>query len=264
MEIIKVLLMITLLFLSGCASFDIDGKYNNSRTLQAEERMLLVTDKANLKLNGNVTQGAGGRIVCAEPSPDAMSALAYSGTLKGGYGQASLEASAAMSQTLGELGERTPVIQMLRDSLYRACEALMNGQLSDREYKQIVKFFDVYSMTTLAIEDLTRTPHPPVIVGANGNAKVNADASLESNTQNQSTVTANTNASDDLANKEKVANAVKSILCNYYQIKLKMEMMELNPVELAQVQSRASSNPGELTCNDSPVNPSPSKGIHNH
>ena len=38
-----------------------------------------------------------------------------------------LALAAAARESVGELGRRTPTIQLMRDTLYRACEAVMNG-----------------------------------------------------------------------------------------------------------------------------------------
>ena len=114
---------------TGCSSFGIDGPFLNSRTLEAHERMLLVSDKGTRKVkNGSsIAFQTNNRVICAEPSPDAIMALAASGALEGTFGTQGIQASGALSEAVGQLGERTPVIQLLRDSLFRSCEAYMNG-----------------------------------------------------------------------------------------------------------------------------------------
>ncbi len=206
--------------LAGCSAFDIDGQSMNSRTIKAENRMLLVTDKAPIllkdKSGGVVIQQK--RVVCAEPSPDAMTALAMSGALKAPIFGKEVEVSGAMNQSISELGERTPVIQMLRDSLYRACEAHMNGMLNEQEYQFILKFFDVYSVTVMAIEDLTRVSRAPVILSSGANAKINADKSQEASV----TPAAGSSSQTVTTDKTGVAKEVNSILCNYYQLKFEL------------------------------------------
>jgi hypothetical protein len=172
----KILTLSIVLVCSGCSSFGIDGPFLNSRTLAAEERMLLVTEKGLRKTkNGPVQRNT--RVVCAEPSPDAMMALAASGTLSGIFGSGEeIQGQAAFSQAIGELGERTPVVQLLRDSLYRSCEAYMNGLLDEEDYTDILAFFDIYSATLLGMESLTHTPRPPVIVQTSANSNLTKSA----------------------------------------------------------------------------------------
>lgn len=46
-------------------------------------------------------------------------------------------------------------IQLLRDGLYRACEAYTNGIIDGREYKRIIARYDETMITMLAIDGLT-------------------------------------------------------------------------------------------------------------
>jgi len=78
---------------------------------------------------------------CAEPQPDAIRAVAQelataleaSVPLGGAITpEAALALSYAMRESTAELGKRTPTIQLMRDLLYRACEAVMNGVIAAR------------------------------------------------------------------------------------------------------------------------------------
>lgn len=216
----KFLTISIILCCSGCSSFGIDGHIQNSRTLAAEERMLLVTEKGLRKnIDGSVTRNT--RVVCAEPSPDAIMALAASGTLSGIFGSGEeVQGQAAFSQAVGELGERTPVIQLLRDSLYRSCEAYMNGLLNEEDYTDILAFFDIYSATLLGMESLTHTQKPPVIVQTSASSELtksteNAEGKLESHGVSP-TVPALITAQDK---SEQVAEKVSNILKEYHKSK---------------------------------------------
>lgn len=218
---IKVLTLSVILVCSGCSSFGIDGPFLNSRTLDAEERMLLVTEKGLRKNNkdGSVTRNT--RVVCAEPSPDAMMALAASGTLSGIFGAGKeVQGQAAFSQAVGELGERTPVIQLLRDSLYRSCEAYMNGLLDEEDYTDILAFFDIYSATLLGMESLTHTTKPPVIV------QTSADSSLTKSAETKEGKSESLGGSPTVPalvtpqdKSDQVAEKVSNILKDYHKSK---------------------------------------------
>jgi hypothetical protein len=217
---------------TGCSSFDIDRSFLKSRTLEADERMLLVTNQGVRKISedGKVTFAPNNRVVCAEPSPDAMTALAASGTLKGTFGTEGVEASGAFAQAVGELGERTPVVQLLRDSLFRSCEAYMNGLLDEDDYYDILVFFDVYSTTLLGIESLTRTSRSPVIVQTSSNSSMTTKTETQTEkpkkteeSKGESEAKGNSNPVGTLIatgqHSDKVAEKVFDIIKEYYKSK---------------------------------------------
>lgn len=233
-----------LFMLSGCSSFGIDGPFMNSRTIQAEDRMLLVTEKGVVYNENGIPTTHKVRVVCAEPSPDALSALAFSGALEGDFEGQGIKASGAISQTLGELGERTPVIQMLRDSLYRACEAHMNGLLDRNQYDDILAFFDIYSATILGIESLTHKPRTPVIIESTSNSKAtendteaatNSDKTSGGNNGNNNVGAAVPQENNGSATSisDGIAEKITSMLDGYYAAKAKLfYMMELRRLNI--------------------------------
>ncbi|WP_053572348.1 hypothetical protein [Caballeronia cordobensis] len=107
--------------------------------------------------------------MCAEPSPDVAKALsdaitastnATANGLKvlGGTGaEASLDAflSTARGGSIGELGRRLPTTQLLRDGVYRLCEAYANGAITREEYALVLSRYGETMVTLLAIESLT-------------------------------------------------------------------------------------------------------------
>lgn len=95
------------------------------------------------------------RITCAEPSPDVVQAISetLSASLKvavqnKGEGAVAFSRSAAAS--VAQLGERLATIQLLRDGMYRACEAYANGAVSSASYAVILSGYDD-SMVTLVM-----------------------------------------------------------------------------------------------------------------
>ena len=99
-------------------------------------------------------------VICAEPSPDTVSSLssAFSASLGGGIFGAdsgSLGLATALSEAVGELGKRNATIQLLRDSLYRQCEAFMNGMIDGTDYEDISHRYVDAMVTLLAIEQVT-------------------------------------------------------------------------------------------------------------
>lgn len=90
------------------------------------------------------------RIVCAEPSPDVATALANSfgvGVSVLGQGSGSLAASSA--EGVIQLAERTVTVQLLRDQMYRACEAFANGAISGTTYSLVMSGINDTMVTLL-------------------------------------------------------------------------------------------------------------------
>lgn len=123
--------------------------------------------------------------VCAEPQPDAMRAVAaeLAAALKaeapagllasgvGGTAGASASASAATREAIASLGQRTPTIQVLRDALYRACEAHMNGLIEPEHVRFIAGRLDNVMIGLHAIDGLTGMHGgPAVAIGTVGSA----------------------------------------------------------------------------------------------
>jgi hypothetical protein len=90
------------------------------------------------------------RIICAEPNPDVALAVAHSlgaGVNVMGYGSGNLSTAAA--QGLAQLGERFAAVQLLRDILYRSCEAYSNGAISNTAYALMMARLDETTTTLL-------------------------------------------------------------------------------------------------------------------
>ena len=108
--------------------------------------------------------------VCAEPSPDALSAL--SAAFSGGFVLTRKDRefrhalATAVNETAKQLGRRNATIQLLRDGLYRQCEAYMNGLIDPEDYSWIANKYINAMVVLLAIEQIT--PEPGVIDSENG------------------------------------------------------------------------------------------------
>jgi len=144
-----VVLAVTTLPLLGCAdhifhSFNID--HGESLSVDARQRVVLVTHK------GGKTRDR--TVVCTEPQPDAVTAgraaasLPPAGPSKG--------AQAAVASASGEatalFAARTQTIQLLRDGLYRACEAYMNGAIDQHQYNVVLLNLDKLMITLLGVD----------------------------------------------------------------------------------------------------------------
>jgi len=93
---------------------------------------------------------------CAEASPDAMAAYAAAlaaSVSAQGYGSGS--ASNASQSNIASIGLRTQSITLMRDALYRLCEAGANGQLSKISATQLMARSQDLTAVVVAVEQLT-------------------------------------------------------------------------------------------------------------
>lgn len=122
------------------------------------------------------------RVVCAEPSPDVALAIAQSfGTglsiLDGGQGARAV--TRATVEGVVQLGERTQAIQLLRDKMYRACEAYSNGAITGTAYNLIMSKNND-AMVTLMMAGVTGGEFGRSGAAVGGAAKSEASASVSS------------------------------------------------------------------------------------
>lgn len=120
---------------------------------------------------------------CAEPSPDALAAYAAALGLTGSrLPRQSVAASVALNSAAGSIGLRTQSITLMRDTLYRTCEAAMNGYLSDEQVAILMARSQDLTAVVLAIEQLTgAVAAPPIMLNAGGSSS--AASTLLANAQ---------------------------------------------------------------------------------
>jgi hypothetical protein len=151
-----------LITLSGCTlaeltsinrSFDIEK--NTSKLIDVKQRTVLVSNH----------RGSTKPIVCAEPSPDALTILSASLS-----GQVQLRSgdsgslAAALAEAGGSIGLRTQSIQLLRDGFYRLCESYLSGAIDREEYDLLQRRYQANMIALLAIEQLTGAVRAPTVV----------------------------------------------------------------------------------------------------
>ncbi|AOE60625.1 hypothetical protein AXG94_02140 [Pseudomonas corrugata] len=147
-------LVSTLLAIQGCGN--LNSVYRNHSFSGDDSALIDIKQRAILT---NVV-GAN-RVVCAEPSPDAMAS--YAGELAAKVGKTPAQISAAQQEAATFVGMRTQTIQVLRDQMFRLCEARMNGAISDVEYQMLLTRNQRYTVALLAIEQLSGVRQVPVV-----------------------------------------------------------------------------------------------------
>jgi hypothetical protein len=152
-------LVLSVFALGGCADGEIFKKFNLTAgtgvSTDARQRISYATERAPSRIDKRT-------VVCLEPSPDVATAVASS--FQAGISalvsqpNAKIDAQVAASlatnfaESVAQLGERTATITVLRDALFRACEAYANGALSPASYALILSRYDVFAMTLMTSE----------------------------------------------------------------------------------------------------------------
>ncbi|MFA0575281.1 hypothetical protein AB4580_22195 [Vibrio splendidus] len=137
------------------------------RGIFASKRETSVTTDDGNKIESSWT------VVCAEPSPDSMSAYAAENSLSI---PDKVKLASAFQEGATYTGLRTQSIQLLRDGMYRLCEAHMSGAIDKSTYGVLVRRYQKNMVALLAIEQLTGVVKAPgATISTNGVASVSRD-----------------------------------------------------------------------------------------
>lgn len=157
-------------------SFNPEGTDRPSVLVDAKQRAIITVSRED-------DNGKNMRMFCAEPSPDALSAIssAFATSLSVGIpgrGEGAGALGTALTEAASQLGTRNATIQLLRDGFYRLCEASLNASLTKREYQLLANKYVNSMVTLLAIEQLLPTGDEEVQIVEAGDARANVDAAI--------------------------------------------------------------------------------------
>jgi hypothetical protein len=139
-----------LVVLNACADMQTIGRKTILPGVDTKEGVAIHLDAQQRLL---IARGA---YFCAEPSPDALASYAASlgfGVSAPSYGAASV--ANAIQSSAGSIGLRTQSITLMRDALYRMCEAYMNGYIGDVQVATLLGRSQDLTAVVLAVEQLT-------------------------------------------------------------------------------------------------------------
>lgn len=118
--------------------------------IDAKQRAIITVQRPGDK------DGASKTVVCAEPSPDALQAVAASTALTVRESEQKLAQLAnSLSEAASNIGLRTQSIQLLRDAMYRLCEGYAAHAIDDDEFTTLHRRYQGLMLGLLAIEQLT-------------------------------------------------------------------------------------------------------------
>lgn len=187
---------VLVLALAGCNGTD--TFFTQHRTLGKKSDVILTDAGARTVVATQVQDSDSvghfepNQINCAEPSPDVAKAIdtAFSGgislNITGEGANLPVEAQAkiaaaitqARAEALVQMTERLPTIQLLRDGLFRACEAYANGALSPTSYALMLSRYGD-TMVTMLSSDLIAGNFGRELAAISGSASGAASASLD-------------------------------------------------------------------------------------
>lgn len=173
------------MLVSGCANWS--SVYRDFSVDDGEGAMVDIKQRAVIASKKTITTKLKDKettesqvIVCAEPSPDALSAYAAELSAESSVpGKATVQLAAALQESSSFVGLRTQSIQLLRDSMYRLCEGYMSGALDRAQYEILVRRYQKYMVALLGIEQLTGVVRAPTVT-INTEGSADAARSIES------------------------------------------------------------------------------------
>ena len=142
--------------LAGCGNLERQSRVFETTgtggiTIDASQRAIYSVSKSDNK-NGVKREWTA---VCAEPSPDAISALASSFGLDAAVASKAIGLAINSQDSTASIGLRTQTIQLLRDAMYRLCEGYASGALDATGFSRLQRRYQHVMLALLAIEQLT-------------------------------------------------------------------------------------------------------------
>lgn len=160
---------VLLLCLAGCGNFmSIHRENDISPSKDGGARLTLADAKQRAVISSR--QPSGPTVVCAEPSPDVMQALAASNSLAFTDEKRTAQIANQLSDSAANIGLRTQSIQLLRDGMYRLCEGYAGGALGEGEFSSLQRRYQNLMLGLLAIEQLTGAVSAPQTALISGGA----------------------------------------------------------------------------------------------
>lgn len=212
-----VIISFFLSFMSGCASF---SHYNEAYHLDSGKAVLMDAKQRGVytyrKSYSDSENDEAKKIYdgfCAEPSPDAVSAMAATlGLDLALTDKGKLGFSNAISEGVSNIGLRTTAIQALRDIMYRNCEAYAGGGIGQFGLETLQRRFQSTMVAIIAIEQLTSAVRVPNTVIVSKTQSGSPDAIVELTNKAELARVALKNAQDEEKKVKEKESTAKSAL----------------------------------------------------
>ncbi|MBI1187674.1 MAG: hypothetical protein GC206_10170 [Alphaproteobacteria bacterium] len=150
----------------GRVAYTRDGPAGRALMIDASQRAIMSSPARDA-----LAEGARPPVLCAEPSPDSVTAMGFAASGNFEDDERSAQANVALSQSAASIGIRTPSIQLLRDGMYRLCEAYQNGAIDGPTYGDMLAQYQQMVVGLVAIEQLTGTVRASQVTLSAGEAR---------------------------------------------------------------------------------------------
>lgn len=142
------------LVLAGCANqFSIHHKFKpdagDSISIDAKQRAIYTVTK---DFDPDSKEW---KAICAEPSPDALTAMSVGTGIDAATLSKSLGIAYSGQEGAASIGLRTQTITILRDVMYRLCEGYASGALDEIGFARLHRRYQATVMGLLAVEQIT-------------------------------------------------------------------------------------------------------------
>jgi len=130
--------------------FNVDD--GTSISIDAKQRAIFTMKKRVTATEGGPIEW---RVVCAEPSPDAITAISAASGATAETLKLALSGSFGSQESAASIGLRTQTIQILRDAMYRLCEGYASSALDEIAFARLQRRYQNLMLGLLAIEQLS-------------------------------------------------------------------------------------------------------------
>ena len=152
--------------LAGCANMtSIHHEFSSAKPkiIAVDMKQRIVIVQPIVTKDGKVVTAEGRPLMytCTEPSPDAISS--WGASLKGGLKAGSTtiqDLAATLNDTASYVGQRTETVQLLRDGMFRSCEAYINNMMQPGEFVVAQKHYQNIMLGLVAMEQLRGVLQP--------------------------------------------------------------------------------------------------------
>lgn len=211
---------VSLAVLGGCAN--ISSVYRRPDLNDGRSMVIDAEQTAIISSNGAYT-------LCARPAPDAIAAESGGFTFNGAFtNDQSVDMGGAGGQGVAGIGLRTQSIQLLRDSMYRNCEALQNGAIDSFEFGIMQRRFQTNLIAILAVEQLTGAVRGPAAATGAQTEVQQGDGPTVTTNVDASATTPGISAGDRAAVAQAVQHITETAMAQDYSWQMCFEVLRLH------------------------------------
>lgn len=202
--------LVAAILLSACSSvIHKTDKFSGDNGAQA----LSIDAKQRVVIFTKPKDNEGFTVACAEPSPDALTALSSAVGTSAETAKAVANLSVSNVESAASIGLRTQSIQLLRDGMYRLCEAYAANAITKDEFKSQQRRYQNLMLSLLAIEQLTGAVTPRQVGLGSGSSSSSIGEKADQAAGDLAQTTADLKKAQEALAQAEAAKEVEKELC---------------------------------------------------